>query len=59
MHNTTPKLLTCTGYGFTGSSAGTNILEEFQTVKSLGDKFECAFLHEADGMIWEWVKWRK
>lgn len=44
------QILTCTGYGTTGSSAATNILEEFSDVKSLSDNFECTFLHEADGL---------
>jgi hypothetical protein len=44
-----PCLLTSTGYGSSGSSAGTNILEEFDFVKSLGNN-EFAFLHESDGI---------
>jgi hypothetical protein len=43
------KLITCTGYGGTGSSAGTNILQEFGSVKDLGND-EFTFLHESDGM---------
>ncbi len=44
------QIITCTGYGFTGSSAATNIIEEFKDVKSLDADFECTFLHEADGI---------
>jgi hypothetical protein len=43
------KLITCTGYGGTGSSAGTNILWEFESVKDI-DNDEFTFLHEADGI---------
>jgi hypothetical protein len=45
-----PIILTSTGYGDTGSSAGTNILEEFSSVTSFGNRFECTFLHEPDGL---------
>lgn len=45
-----PIILTSTGYGDSGSSAGTNILEEFSSVTSFGNKFECTFIHEADGI---------
>ena len=45
-----PCVLTCTGYGGTGSSAATNILEEFSSVFSFGNKFECTLIHEADGI---------
>jgi hypothetical protein len=45
----TPALLTSTGYGSSGSSAGTNILEEFDFVKSLNND-EFTFLHDPDGM---------
>ena len=44
------QVITCTGYGGTGSSAVTNIIEEFKTIKSLSAEFECTFLHEADGI---------
>lgn len=44
------QIITCTGYGFTGSSAVTNIIEEFESIKSLSADFECTFLHEADGL---------
>jgi hypothetical protein len=42
-------LLATTGYGSTGSSAATNILEEFKDVKSLGNE-EFTFAHEPDGI---------
>ena len=45
-----PIILTSTGYGGSGSSAGTNILEEFSSVTSFGNKFECTFIHEMDGI---------
>ena len=44
------EIITCTGYGTTGSSAVTNIIEEFKTIKSLSAEFECTFLHEVDGI---------
>lgn len=44
------KIITCTGYGTTGSSAATNILEEFENIMSLDSGFECTFLHESDGI---------
>ncbi|EMB21841.1 hypothetical protein [Treponema denticola] len=51
MHKTPlPIILTATGYGGSGSSAGTNILEEFSSVTSFGNKFECTFIHEVDGI---------
>ena len=48
--NSLPCVLTCTGYGGTGSSAATNLLEEFSSVLSFGNCFECTFIHEADGI---------
>ena len=44
------QIITCTGYGTTGSSAVTNIIEEFKDIKSLDSGFECTFLHESDGV---------
>lgn len=44
------QIITCTGYGWTGSSAATSLVEEFKDVKSLGMEFECSFLHESDGL---------
>lgn len=43
------KVITCAGYGGTGSSAITDILKEFDNVKCTGD-FEFALLHEVDGV---------
>ncbi len=48
--NNNPIILTSTGYGTSGSSAGTNILEEYSSVTSFGNGFECTFLHELDGL---------
>ena len=45
------SILTSTGFGLTGSSAATNILEEFSSVRSFSNIFECTFLHEADGLF--------
>ena len=44
------QVITCTGYGWTGSSAATSLVEEFKDIKSLGMEFECSFLHESDGL---------
>ncbi|MDR2193396.1 MAG: hypothetical protein LBP19_02875 [Treponema sp.] len=44
-----PSLITSTGYGNTGSSAGTNILEEFASIKSYKEN-EFTFAHETDGI---------
>lgn len=43
------KIITCTGYGGTGSSLITDLLKEFDNVKSLGD-FEFSLAHEVDGI---------
>ena len=43
------KIITCTGYGATGSSVITDLLKEFKTVHSLGD-FEFSIAHEVDGI---------
>jgi len=44
------KLITCTGYGNSGSSAGTDFFKEFSSVQAPFDNFECTFLHETDGV---------
>jgi hypothetical protein len=44
-----PCVINCTGYGGTGSSAATDILREFKTVKNFGEN-EYTFLHEPDGL---------
>jgi len=43
------KLITTTGYGATGSSVVTDLLKEFDTVKSMGD-FEFRFLQDPHGL---------
>lgn len=43
------KIITCASYGGTGSSAITDLLKEFKSVKSLGD-YEFAIAHEVDGI---------
>lgn len=43
------KIITCTGYGATGSSVITDLLKEFKSVHSLGD-FEFSIAHEVDGI---------
>ncbi|HFT8292674.1 TPA: sulfotransferase family protein [Clostridium perfringens] len=42
-------LVTCAGFGGSGSSAITDILKEFKEIKSLGD-FEFTVAHELDGL---------
>ncbi|MDY5684131.1 MAG: hypothetical protein SPG48_11320 [Treponema sp.] len=44
------KIITCTGYGNSGSSAATDFLREFSNVNSIGSNFEFTFLHENDGI---------
>jgi hypothetical protein len=43
------KLITCTGYGSTGSSVVTDLLKEFEDVNSYGD-FEFRFLQDPHGL---------
>lgn len=43
------KLITCTGYGSTGSSVVTDLLAEFKDVNSYGD-FEFRFLQDPHGL---------
>ena len=43
------KIITCASYYGTGSSAVTDYISEFDTVKSLGD-YEFRFLHDTDGI---------
>jgi len=45
----TRKIITCTGYGGTGSSAITDILKEFDNGLSLGDA-EFWFLQDFNGI---------
>lgn len=44
------QIITCAGYYGSGSSAITDFLSEFKGVKSLGDEFECCFIHEPYGI---------
>ena len=44
-------IISCTGYGNSGSSAATNFFEEFSTVSGLDHEFECTFIHETDGLM--------
>ena len=44
-----PQLITCTGYGGTGSSVISDLLKEYESVKSMGD-FEFSLAHEVDGI---------
>ena len=43
------KLITCTGYGSTGSSVVTDLLAEFKDINSYGD-FEFRFLQDPHGL---------
>lgn len=43
------KIITCTGFGGTGSSAISDLFKEFDNVKSCGD-FEFSLAHEVDGI---------
>ena len=44
------KIITCTGYGNSGSSAATDFFSEFSNVQLVPHDFECTFIHEADGL---------
>lgn len=43
------KIITCASYGGTGSSAVTDLMKEFNNVKSLGE-FEFSIAHDLDGI---------
>lgn len=43
------NIITCTGYGGTGSSVISDLLKEYEGVKSMGD-FEFSLAHEVDGI---------
>ena len=43
------KIVTCAGFGGSGSSAITDLLKEFNNIESLGD-FEFTLAHELDGL---------
>lgn len=44
------KIITCTGFGNSGSSAATDFFSEFENVKVIPHDFECTFIHESDGL---------
>lgn len=44
------RVITCTGYGTTGSSAATDFFSEFENVYKVPHTFECTFIHEAGGL---------
>lgn len=44
------KIVTATGYYATGSSAVTDLLQEYSGVKSLGSSFECRIAHDMFGI---------
>lgn len=43
-------VITCTGYGTTGSSAATDFFSEFENIYIVPHTFECTFIHEAGGL---------
>lgn len=43
------NIITCASYGGTGSSAITDLMKEFNNVKSLGE-FEFSIAHDLDGI---------
>ena len=44
------KIITCTGFGNSGSSAVTDLLSEFNNIIIIPHDFECTFIHETDGL---------
>lgn len=44
------KIITCTGYGNSGSSAATDFFSEFSNIQLVPHDFECTFIHEVDGL---------
>ena len=44
------KIITSTGYGDSGSSAVTDFLREFDSIKSFNSEWEATFLHMPDGL---------
>lgn len=44
------RVVTCVSFGGTGSSVVTDLLKEFDNIKSLGE-FEFTFIHEKDGIL--------
>ncbi len=44
------QVITSTGFGDSGSSAITDLLSEYEGIKSFGSEWECTFLHAPDGL---------
>ena len=44
------QVITSTGFGDSGSSAITDLLSEYDGIKSYGSEWECTFLHCPDGL---------
>lgn len=44
------QIITSTGFGDSGSSALTDLLSEYDGIKSYGSEWECTFLHAPDGL---------
>lgn len=44
------QIITSTGFGDSGSSAITDLLSEYEGIKSYGSEWECTFLHSPDGL---------
>ncbi len=44
------QVITSTGFGDSGSSAVTDLLSEYDGIKSYGSEWECTFLHASDGL---------
>lgn len=45
------KIITCTGFGNSGSSAATDFFSEFDNVEIVPHDFEFTFIHENDGLF--------
>ena len=44
------QIITSTGFGDSGSSAITDLISEYEGIKSYGSEWECTFLHAPDGL---------
>ena len=44
------QVITSTGFGDSGSSAVTDLISEYDGIKSYGSEWECTFLHAPDGL---------
>lgn len=42
--------ITCTGFGGTGSSVISDLMKEFENVKSCGDSYELSLAFQIDGI---------